>query len=179
MKRTLCHIAARLTVLIIGSAVFALGGCTTSKGEGFAIYLTKIDVSPAQMPALSYVDIADHPIVATSDIVTYDAKTHEIALTKGAYERISSLTVPVTGKSFVVCVDGNPIYGGAFWTLFSSASFDGVIIMKPLSLQDTKPQDANVVKLELGYPSLSFYRGEDPRTDAQVMKSLEQAGTLK
>ena len=174
MKRLFCRIAAKLTAPIVVGTILMLGGCTTSKGEGFAIYLTKGDVSPAQMPALSHVDIAEQPIIAMSDIITYNSKTHEITLTTSAYERISKLEVPVRGKSFVVCVDRKLIYWGAFWTPVSSISFDGVTIMLPLSSQDAK-----VVKLELGYPSPSFYGGEDPRLNAEVMKSLEQAGKLK
>jgi len=174
MKRLFCHIPAKLTALIMVGTILMLSGCTTSKGENFAIYLTAGDISPAQMPALSHIDIAEQPIIAVNDIITYNAKTHEIMLTTSAYERISKLEVPVRGKSFVVCVDRKPIYWGAFWTPLSSMSFGGVTIMKPLGSQDVK-----VVKLELGYPSPSFYGGEDPRPNAEVMKSLEQAGKLK
>jgi hypothetical protein len=45
--------------------------------------------------------------------------------------------------------------------------------MKPLGSQDSK-----IIKLEAGYPSSSFYRGEDPRNNAEVMGLLEQAGKL-
>ena len=77
------------------------------------------------------------------------------------------------GKSFVVCVNREPIYWGAFWTPISSVSFDGITIWKPLNSQEPE-----VIKLELGYPSPAFYEGEDPRNNAEVMESLEQAGKL-
>lgn len=173
MKKLICQIPAKLAVLIMVSTILILSGCTTSKGEGFAIYLTKGDIPPAQMPALSHIDIEEQPIIALSDIITYYAETHEITLTTSAYESISKLEVPVEGKSFVVCVNRKPIYWGAFWTPISSISFDGVTIWKPLSSQEPK-----VIKLELGYPSSSFYGGEDPRNNAEVMESLEQAGKL-
>jgi len=173
MKKLICHIPAKLAVLIMVSTILILSGCTTSKGEGFAIYLTKGDIPPAQMPALSHIDIEEQPIIALSDIITYYAETHEITLTTSAYESISKLEVPVRGRSFVVCVNRKPIYWGAFWTPISSISFDGVTIWKPLSSQEPK-----VIKLELGYPSSSFYGGEDPRNNAEVMESLEQAGKL-
>jgi hypothetical protein len=150
-----------------------LSGCSTKSHEGFAIYLTKGDIPPAQMPALSHVDIAEQPIIGMDDILTYNAQTHELKLTTSAYEDISQLDVPVNGKSFVVCVDRRPVYWGAFWTPISSISFDGVTIWKPLSSQNPK-----VIKLELGYPSSSFYGGEDPRNNPEVIKSLEQAGKL-
>jgi hypothetical protein len=148
-------------------------GCTATKGEGFAIYLTKEDIPPAQMEALSHLDIADQPVISMKDVITYNAQTHELKLTANAFERISQLDVPVRGKSFLVCVDKGPIYWGAFWTPISSLSFDGVTIWKPLSSQDPK-----VITLKLGYPSSSFYSGEDPRTNAAVMRSLELAGKL-
>lgn len=173
MKKVICHIPAKLAVLIMVSAILILGGCATSKGEGFEIYLTKGDIPPAQMPALSRIDIEEQPLIDLSDIITYYADTHHIALTASAYERISKLEVPVSGKSFVVCVNRKPIYWGAFWTPISSVSFDGVTIWKQLWSQGPE-----VVKLELGYPSSSFYGGEDPRNNAEVMESLEQAGKL-
>ncbi len=174
MKRLLCRAAAGLATLIAVGTILMLGGCAAPKGEGFAIYLTRGDISPAQMPALSHIDIAEQPVISIGDIITYDAKTHEMTLTASAYERISRLEVPVGGKSFVVCVDRGPIYWGAFWTPVSSVPFDGVTIVLPVSSQDAK-----AIRLELGYPSSSFYRGEDPRPDAEVIESLEHAGKLK
>jgi hypothetical protein len=157
----------------VSTSSLSLTADTICTGEGFTIYLTKGDISPAQMPALSHIDIEEQPLIALSDIITYYADTHHIALTASAYKRISELEVPVGGKSFVVCVNRKPIYWGAFWTPISSVSFDGVTIWKLLGSQGPE-----IVKLELGYPSSSFYEGEDPRNNAEVMESLEQAGKL-
>jgi hypothetical protein len=173
MRKLICHIPTKLTALIIIGTILALSSCTISKGDGFAIYLTKGDIPPVQMPALSDVDTAEPPIISMKDIITYNAQTHELKLTTSAFERIYQLDVPVRGKSFVVCVDRKPIYWGAFWTPISSLSFDGVTIWKPLSLEGP-----HVITLELGYPSSSFYGGEDPRNNPEVMRSLEQAGKL-
>jgi hypothetical protein len=142
-------------------------------GEGFAIYLTKEDVPPAQMPALSHVDIADSPIIGTDDIIAYNAQTYELKLTSEAFERASQLDVPVRGKSFMACVDRQPIYFGAFWTPVSSMSFEGVTIWKPFG-----PRESNVITLELGYPSPSFYSGNDPRNNPEILMALEKAGKL-
>ena len=172
MKRVFSNIFSRLTVVLV-SILLISSGCTATKGEGFAIYLTKEDIPPAQMEALSYIDIAEQPIISMRDIITYNAQTHELKLTASAFERISQLNVPVRGKSFMVCVDRRLIYWGAFWTPISSISFNGVTIWKPLSSQEPK-----VITLELGYPSSSYYGGEDPRNNVEVMKSLEQAGKL-
>jgi hypothetical protein len=172
MIRLIGHNKAKLALVVVG-AVILLSGCATPKGEGFAIYLTEEDIPPTQMEALSHVDIADQPIISMKDVITYNAQTHELKLTDAAFERISQLEVPIEGKSFMICVDKGPIYWGAFWTPISSMSFNGVTIWKPLSAQEPK-----VITLELGYPSSSFYEGEDPRNNAEVMESLEQAGKL-
>ena len=173
MTKLVDHANAKLIALIIVGTIIILGGCKTSKDEGFAVYLTKEDIPPAQMEALSYVEIADQPIISLGDIITYNTQTHELQLTDAAFRRISQLEVPVRGKSFIICVDKEPIYWGAFWTPISSMSFDGVTIWKPLSSVELK-----VITLELGYPSSSFYHGEDPRNNVEVMKSLEQSGKL-
>jgi hypothetical protein len=167
-KRILISSALFLTLVLL---VFA--GCSP-QAEGFAIYLTKDDVPVAQMEALSHVDIADEPVISSKDIITYTEDTHEIELTADAYERVQALQVPTQGKSFVVCVDKAPIYWGAFWTPISSQSFDGVTIWVP-SLNEQE----NTIALELGYPSESFYQGEDPRSNPLIFTSLEKAGKLE
>ena len=164
-------------VLVVGILVSSI--CAISEGEGevevegFAIYLTKQDIPPAQMEDLSHVDIAERPIITISDIITYDAQEHELRLTASAFERISQLDVPTRGTSFIVCVDERPIYWGAFWVIWSSQSFEGVTIWKPLGMYGP-----DVIRLELGYPSSELYTGEDPRSSPVVMESLEQAGKL-
>ncbi len=160
-------------IIVMIWILFIFGGCTGTKGEGIAIYLTKADIPPSKMEALSHVDIADQPIVANNDIITYNAQTHEIRLTNETFKHISQLDVPIEGKSFLVCVDRAPIYWGAFWTPISSISFDGVTIWKPYSSQGPP-----IITLELGYPSSSFYGGEDPRNSPGILKSLERAGKL-
>ncbi len=173
ISRLIGHPYSRLTMFILISLTFLVGGCTNTKSEGFAIYLTREDIPPDQMEALSHVEIAEQPVISIDDVITYNAQTHEIKLISSAFKSIYDLEVPVRGKSFLVCVDRAPIYWGAFWTPISSMSFDGVTIWKPLDSQETQ-----VITLELGYPSSSFYRGEDPRNNPEVMKSLEQAGKL-
>jgi len=103
-------------------------GCAQTESEGFAIYLTKDDVSPSHLSVLSHVDIEEEPLIGINDIITYNAGTHEITLTSDAYKRIVDLEVPVGGRSFMVCVDKQPVYSGAFWVAFSSMSFDGITI---------------------------------------------------
>ncbi len=168
MKRLLFALAALMCAALI------LPGC--SRGEGFAIYLTRDNIRPADMvgASLDGVALAESPIIATSDIVDYDSFIHEIELTPAAYQRVAEMQVPTYGVSFVVCVDKKPIYWGAFWTLVSSASFDGVTIWVAPVMSDKE----NTMAMELGYPAPSFYSGQDPRADARIFSALRAAGKL-
>ena len=158
-------------ILII---IISYGSYTTSsKGKGFEIYLTQEDIPPSQMEDLSHVDLTDQPIIAVKDVITYNAQTHEIKLTPKAFNHIYTLDVPVSGKAFIICIDKEPIYWGAFWTSISSLSFEGVTIYKPYNTQQQK-----IIVLELGYPSSSYYNGEDPRNNKKVLQSLEKDGKL-
>ena len=114
MIRLFGHIAAGLIALVMVGVVILSSGCTTLRGEGFAIYFTKGDIPPVQMEALSHVELADQSIIGINDVITYNEQTHELKLTQSAFERISQLEVPTNGKSFLVCVDKNPVYWGAF-----------------------------------------------------------------
>jgi hypothetical protein len=172
MKRALYHITIFSFFLAVVINFFG-AGCDVIKREGFSIYLTKEDIPPSKMEALSHIELAEPSIITVDDIVAYYGRTHEIALTAEAYERIANLEVPVEGRSFMVCVERVPIYWGAFWTPISSMSFNGVTIWKPLTSNGT-----NIIQLELGYPSSSFYGGEDPRNNTQVLNFLKKAGKL-
>ena len=173
MKKLLNALNSGLIIVALIAGSFFIGGCAADKAEGFAIYLTRDNIPPSQMEALSHVEIADRPLISEDDIVYYNSQTHELKLTPAAFQRISELYVPTGGKSFVVCVDKGPVYWGAFWVAYSSQSFDGVTIWTPLSSE--MPE---IITLELGYPSSSFYEGEDPRDNETVLQSLEQSGKL-
>jgi hypothetical protein len=159
------------SILLLTLVLLAVAGCSP-QAEGFAIYLTRNNVSASQLSL--DISIADEPIISTKDIVAYYKDTHEIELTAEAYERLTQLKVPTNGVSFVVCVDKQLIYWGAFWAPYSSQSFDGVTIWVP-----SFNEQENTITIELGYPSPSFYQGEDPRSNPVILESLEKAGKLK
>jgi len=165
------HVAL-IVLMVLGLAVLS-GGCTPPEGEGFAIYLTRDNSSPTHLEPLNQVALEDQPLIRQDDIVSYNRQTYELKLKADVYTRICQLEVPTSGKSFVVCVDQKPVYGGAFWTPISSQSYDGVTIWKPMVASDT-----SVIVLELGYPSPSFYNGEDPRNKPGILEAFRKAGTL-
>jgi hypothetical protein len=173
MKRHLSVFHAVPVIIAVVLISFLSGSCASDKPEGFAIYLTRDNIPPSQMEALSHVEIASSPVIAEDDIIYYNSQTHELKLTPAAFQRISALEVPTSGKSFVVCVDKGPVYWGAFWVTYSSQSFDGITIWKPLG--DEIPE---IVTIGLGYPASSFYEGDDPRDNEDILDALSQSGKL-
>jgi len=147
---------------------------TAAPSQTFAIYLTDPEIPPHKLAIQSHLELAEEPILAEDDIISYLWATHEITLSAAAIERLQALHVPTSGKSFAVCVDGAPIYAGAFWVSYSSQSFDGVVI-DPILLTLERP----TIQIQLGYPAPGFYRGEDPRSDPLIRAALEVAGKLR
>lgn len=168
---------ARAALLIILALVVVGCSCDTEQSEGFALYLPAVETPVSQLPILSHIKLADAPLVSGADIVSYSKDTHQIQLTAAAFRRVADLEVPVRGLAFVVSVDRQPIYTGAFYTSLSSMSFDGVVIVTPLD-SDVTAACRHMIQLELGYPGPSFFSGEDPRADPAILGSLEQVGKL-
>jgi hypothetical protein len=170
----------KIVLILLGSLLVLsslVGGCSAqSSQQGFAIYLTRDNIPPSQMLALSHVDLADTPLISIDDIVWYFPGSHEIELMPEAYQRINALQIPTTGISFVVCVDKQPVYWGALWTPVSSQSFDGIVITIPPFNVSEHPE--NLIKISLGYPASSFFQGVDPRSNPVIVNSLEQAGKM-
>jgi hypothetical protein len=172
--KTMCAHTHTVLATAIVCVTLVLGGCAgPPTDEGFAVYLTRNNIPPSQMAALSHVGLADEPVFAEVDVISYRTDTHDIALTDGAFARVAALEVPVQGTSFVVCVNRSPVYWGAFWTPISSLSFDGVTIWKPLGAQPS-----NAIRVVLGYPWPSLYEGDDPRNHPDILASLERSGKL-
>ena len=168
----------KLSLFLAIFCMMAGSGCQSRKDDGFAIYLLARDIPPAAV-SQTHIDrlvLESKPIISGDDIVSYEKTDHALVLTQTAYGRVQQLfpmSVGVYGLPFVVCVGKERIYTGAFWTPISSLSYDGVVIMQPFEAQGT------TVQIVLGYPSPDFFKGNDPRADARIMKVLEQAGKLK
>ena len=155
---------AVLLMVVVGLELFT--GCGKSTGEGFAIYVTTLEPA-AVLPTTTPPDITGSPFITINDILSYDKNHHELMLTESAFARLTQLEVPVNGLGFAVCVNREVIYSGAFWTPISSVSYDGPVIIVPLNSQSTRK-----VKIDLGYPSSSFFQGQDPRSDPRILNAL-------
>ena len=176
-------VAVLILVATIGTILMSTGcvktGTTSSKmltaetaaksnTEGFAIYLTKDNIPSGSMPALNQTQIADTPLVALSDIVTYNSLTHIFTLTDSAANRISNLPAPLIGTSFVVCVNRQPVYWGAFWSPVSSAfaPASGITVYYPLS---EAAMSSQFVQTDPRILELDYSGNNDPRNSPTIM----------
>lgn len=184
LRASRCGLFLVCLALLLGSACdaekrLATAGApsptvTAGAKQTFAIYLTDPEIQPDRLAMQSHLELAAEPILTVDDIISYVWDTHEITLTAAGLERLQALSVPTSGKSFVVCVDGAAIYAGAFWAAYSSQSYDGVVI-DPILATLERP----VVQIQLGYPGPSFFRGDDPRSDPRIRGALEAEGKLR
>ena len=161
------------TLLPLEPEITTTMDATAAADEPFALYLLEGEISPGKIDSGSALVLMDKPLITVDDIIEYNAETHQIRLTENGLSKISQLQVPVNGKAFVICVNGEMIYQGAFWVSFSSLSYDGVVI-DPLLTTVENP----VIQISLGYPGVSFFTGDDPRSDPRILEGLEKSGKL-
>ncbi len=128
------------------------------------------------MPRFKITDAEGRVILTDKQIATYEWATHTMTL-----EPRVILTVRdedernlVCGIPFSVVADSVSCYKGKVTTSFSSFSQSCPVI-------DRDPIDGKegLVRIQLGYPSRDYFRGEDPRGDDRVRKSLLSLGKLR
>lgn len=158
-------------------AGFLLAGCRPAEpaADGFAIYLLA-EQGPASLLAETPLDelaLAEEPLVAPGDLLSYDTATHTLGISDAALARVQALfalPVPTGGVPFVVTAGGERIYAGAFWTPLSSLSYDGVVIIDPTMLSSLMPGH---LRISLGYPAPESFTGADPRSDPRILAAVE------
>lgn len=120
------------------------------------------------------IPLAQYPVISEKDIESYDWQTHTLTVDKAALSRIPSPSV--WGAPFVVVVDAQPIYIGAFYTGASSASCPVPVIMT-----DPFLRQSNTLQVQRAYPGegVPGQSATDPRTNAIVKNALQALGKLK
>ena len=147
--------------------------------EAFAIYLLadpQISGSDLSAWALDALPLAETPLILVNDVLLYDWENHTLDVTEESYQHITEAiggSVPVNGRPFVVVANDERIYAGAFWTLASSLSFSGVVIMDPAFSENRS------LTFTLGYPTEEYFNGDDPRDDSRIWEVLEKLGLVQ
>jgi hypothetical protein len=149
------------------------------EGEPFAIYLlgdpqiTGPDINNYDLDKLP---LAAVPLITTENLISYDWDNHGMNLSPFAYQQLLAIFsggMPSSGVPFVIMAYEQPIYAGAFWTLLSSLSFDGVTVLEPLD------PAGQTLYITLGYPGEDYFTGQDPRNNPRLQQALEDAGKLR
>ena len=149
------------------------------KASTFAIYLIAGSIDArvfAQEPGRwKDLPLAREPIISDADIVAYDFSKHAMRLKPEALER---LPLPsVTGTPFVVVVNGERVYPGAFYTTVSSIPCDAPVIVVDRGAQNQTSRRADVLLIESAYPQPSSLE-KDLRSDVRVREALAKLKKL-
>lgn len=133
------------------------------------------NISPKELSTIDISNLKTNklPLISLDDIISYNLHDHSLVLTREAVRKIDGRKKQLLFTVFVVCVNNEPIYAGAFWASYSSASFNGVIIPLLLTL------DKNLLKIQLGYPAEGCFKGEDIRADPRIVAILKKNGKVK
>ena len=154
--------------------------CRAETTNSFDIYLTAeaMDrrITGYGKGDWSRIRLSEPPLISATDIISYDFANHVIRLGPEALPRIPR--PPVEGTPFVVVVNGERIYLGAFTSGFSSMTF-GVpsIMVDRRTLVTNQPPDTLVI--ERAYTSPTLGVGPDPRGDQRIKTALTALHKLK
>jgi len=157
-----------LCLCLLAAVVLPLAACKTETKAGFGIYLEE----------------TGELVLADYHIAIYDWENHTLTLNKRGIDRwnsfhtysdIPKLHQTLYQKDFIVKVKNEEIYRGRFYSLLSSMSYDGIVILDAvLKLDETR----NTIQIDFGYPGSGFGTGDDPRGDARIFNYLEKAGLI-
>lgn len=114
------------------------------------------------------------PLLELASVAYYSESSHRLGLDawySGEYMANSLPALGTDGVPFVVTVDGERIYLGAFFTSLSSDGFDGPVIV----VEDVE-QTSFVI--EPSYPGNGPVPEPDPRADPRLMELFSSAGKL-
>jgi hypothetical protein len=163
-------VAFRLGLMLL---LIFTSSCGHSKQDTIGIYLfaeehypSVLDRQPGRWKELP---LASKPIFTDADIIAYDFAKHAMKLESEALKRLPRPSA--AGIPFVVVVNGERIYPGAFFNILSSLSCEMPVIVIDRRVMD-KSLPADVLLIENGYPPQSSARGKDLRSDVRVRDAL-------
>ena len=148
------------------------------KRSTFAIYLIASSVDArvfAQEPERwKDLPLAGEPTISDADLVAYDFSKHAMRLKPEVLKRLPQPSV--AGTPFVVVVNGERIYPGAFYTSLSSIPCGIPVIVVDRAVQNQSSR-ADVLLIESAYPRPSAH-GKDLRSDVRVRGALAKLKKL-
>lgn len=133
----------------------------------------------AESPAeLDIRDPGGKVIIAADQIQFYDWVSHTLHLPPAVADELATSLLEgkrlVSGVPFSMCVGGKPIYDGMFTTTALSRSLTSPTIVMAGGIG----ADRNQLHIQLGYPTVKYFKGQDPRADKRIEDALRAAGKL-
>ena len=154
-------------------------GAATSTGEpGFGIYL----VDSGEL-VLSEQHIEGY--YQNIHLTEAEEDTHAIELNEAGieqwnsfmnYEGIPKLPDTLYKRDFALRIEGKEIYRGKFYSMVSSSTCDGVVILDALVKLS---KDNNRIYISYGYPVSLYVSGYDPRNSLEIIGFLDKQDLLK
>ena len=124
-------------------------------------------------------------VLSDQHIEAYYWGSHTIELNEKGIEKwnsymtyggIPKIQETLHQRDFMLKVKGEEIYRGKFYSMVSSMSYEGVVILDSIIKLD---KNINTIIIQHGYPSPGVGTGEDPRNNQKVYDYLESKGLLK
>ncbi|HKQ80173.1 MAG TPA: hypothetical protein VJ810_41155 [Blastocatellia bacterium] len=145
----------------------------------FSIYLIEGTLEPTALirDQGSWKDakLSTKAVISEADIIDYDFSKHAMRLNP---ETIKRLPKPgVKGTPFVVIVNGERIYLGAFYSLISSITCTAPVIVIDRGIRDSE-QKGDTLFIERAYPPDKGV-GQDMRSDERIETVLGKLEKLR
>jgi hypothetical protein len=156
-----------LTIVLLLLLVLFPSACAKSDG-GFGIYLAD---SGEQVISLEHIK-AYHSLDCSLELTaqgigrrnSFQTYTAEPKLTQGLYQR-----------DFIIKINGEELCRGQFYSLVSSATYNGVVILDSIIKLDS---EHNTIKLNFGYPS-GYPSSTSSSDEARITSELESFFSAK
>lgn len=118
-------------------------------------------------------------VIAADDVLAYEWASHTLTLKPKVRRNLFDALKRklVHGEPFIVRVGSKAVYQGNWKSSLSSIPCTTPVIVLDRRALDPKFGE-DQVRIELGYPSKDFFKGEDPRGDQRVRNALEVSGKL-
>ncbi|MBK7259511.1 MAG: hypothetical protein IPI01_17245 [Ignavibacteriae bacterium] len=165
----------RILLILSLASIALLSACTDSTSPGLsqdlAIYTlpdTSISAAMVWDKPLDSLVLSSRPFLTGGDITSYRWSTHEYTVTATVDSQLAALKWVhghTGGIPFVVVVDGERIYLGAFWYAYSS-------LMPQVPYIDVLLFPHRIRSAPVGSAS------EDKRSDPRIYQVLKSAGIL-
>jgi hypothetical protein len=120
-------------------------------------------------------------LIAADQIRSYDWATHTFTLVSKVRQELADTLRKskriVSGIPFGVAVGGKVVYSGTFTSLESSRSLSTPVILTDPRMLDPKMGE-DQLRIQLGYPTAAFFKGDDPRSDKRIHEALKATGKI-